>query len=87
MDRTEFWIGYRKAQLIIIIEPNKLFCMINPNNCDYIILIECIGSADETIPPILLVSGVNILYKWCQHKDLEGDIVIYANNDRTLKWL
>lgn len=65
--------------------------MIDPENHDYIPLVESIGSADETIPLMLLVSRVNILYKWCQYNDLNGDIVIgitetgYVNNDIALK--
>ncbi len=74
-------------------DPNKLLRMIDPDNRDYFTSVECIGSAGETILPILLVSGVNILYKWCQHNDLESDIVIgttepgYANDDTALEWL
>ncbi len=74
-------------------DPNKPLRMIDHDICDYITSVECIGSAGETIPPMLLVSGVNILYKWCQHKDLESDIVIgktetrYANDDTVLEWL
>ena len=67
--------------------------MIDPDNCDYITSVECIGFADETLPSMLLVSGVNILYKWCQHNNFEGDIVIgptetgYTNVDTALEWL
>ena len=71
--------------------PNKPLHMIDPDNCNYITSVECISSAGETIPPMLLVSRVNILYKWYQHNNLEGDIVIgitetgYANDDTALK--
>ena len=68
--------------------------MIDPENRDYITSVECsIGSAGETIPPMLLVSRVNILHKRCQHNDLDGDTVIgttetgYANDDTALEWL
>ena len=65
--------------------------MIDLENRDYTISIECIGSAGETIPPMLLINGVNILHKWCQHNDLDGSIVIgitetgYANDDTSLE--
>ena len=48
--------------------------MINPENCDYIISVKCIGSASETIQPMLLIFGVNILQKWFQHDDLDDEI-------------
>ena len=62
-------------------------------NCDYITSVECIGSAGETMPPMLLISGVIILRKWCQHIDLDSNIMIkttktgYANDDIALEWL
>ena len=91
MDETWFWIGCGKAQLVVTIDRTKLFCMIDPDNCDYITSVECIGSSGKTIPPMLQVSGVNILYKWCQHNNFEGEIVIsttetgYANGDTALE--
>ena len=91
IDETRFQIGCGKAKLVVTMDSNKLFCMIDPDNRDYITSVEYIGSADETIPPMLLVSGVNILYKWCQHNNLEGDNVIgttetgYANDDIALE--
>ena len=91
MDKTRFWISCEKAQLVDTIDPNKPFCIIDPNNHDYITSIECISSVGETILPILLVSKINNLYKWYHHNDLEGDIVIgtteigYANNNTALE--
>lgn len=72
-------------------DANKSFCIIDLENCDYIISVECIGSVDETIPLMFLISQINILYKWCQHNDLNGNIVIgtietsYIINDIALK--
>ncbi len=63
MDETGFRIGCGKAQLIVTMDANKPFCMIDPENRDYITSVKCIGSAGETIPLMLLISGVNILYK------------------------
>ena len=79
--------------MVVTIDPNKPLRMIDLENRDYITLVECIGSAGETIPPMLLISGVNILHKWCQHNDLDGGIVIgitetgYANDNTALEWL
>ena len=74
-------------------DPNKPLCMVDPNNRNYITSVRCIGSVGKIILPMLLVSGVNILYKWCQHNNFYGDIVIgttetdYANDDTALEWL
>ena len=53
--------------------------MIDLENHDYITLVECIGSAEKTILSILLISGVNILHMWCQHNDVDRNIVISKN--------
>lgn len=87
MDETSFRIGCGKAQLVVTMDPNKPFCMIDPENRDYIASVEYIGCAGETILPMLLISGVNILHKQCQHNDLDDEIQIgttetgYANDD------
>ncbi len=90
MDETGFRIGCGKAQLVVIMDRNKPFRMIDPENRDYVTSVECIGSAGETTPPMLLVSGdPNILHKWCQHNDLDGDIVIGTTETgyAVLEWL
>ena len=93
MDEKGFRLGRGKAQLVVTMDPNKPLRMIDPENRDYITSVECIGSAGGTIPPTLLISGVNILHRWCQHNDLDGDIVIgttetgYASDDTALKCL
>ncbi len=93
MDETGFRIGYRKAQLVVTIDPNKPLQMIDPENCDYITSVECIGSAGETIPPMFLISEVNILHKWCQDNNLDGETLIgitktnYTNNNTILNKL
>lgn len=63
MDKTGFRMSCGKAQLIVTINPNKLFYMIDLKNRNYITLAKCIGSAGEIIPPMLVIFGVNILYK------------------------
>lgn len=64
--------------------------MINIENCKYIIFVKYIDSVSELI---VLISKINILYKQCQHNNLDGNIIIstretsYANNNTTLEWL
>lgn len=65
MDEANFQIASGKAQLVVNMDPNKPFCIIDLENRDYITSVECISSAGETIQPMLLISGVNILHKWC----------------------
>lgn len=87
MDETGFQFSYGKVQLVITIDVNKHFCMIDLENHNYITSVEYIDFTSKTISLILLISRVNILYKWCQHNNLEDNVVInimetgYANND------
>lgn len=79
--------------MIVTIDTNKPFCIIDLENHDYIISVQCISFVGETILPILLISRVNILYKWYQYNNLDDNIVIdimetgYANNNIALEWL
>ncbi len=50
--------------------------MIDLKNRNYINSVKCIGSIGKTILPILLISEVNILHKWCLYNDLNGHVVI-----------
>ncbi len=61
INETGIQISGRKVQLVVTIDPTKLLRMIDPDNRDYIISVECIGSASETISLRLFISGMNIL--------------------------
>ncbi len=93
MDEKGFRIGCGKAQLVVTMDPNKLLWIIDPENRDYITSLECIGSAGETIPLMLLISKVNIIHKWCKNNNLDGETLIgiteagYANEDTELDCL
>lgn len=54
-------IAYKKAQLVVIIDLNKFFYLIDLENCDYILLIKWNSFLDRYILPILLISKINIL--------------------------
>lgn len=78
---------------MITLDPNKPLRMTDPENRDYITSVECISSAGEAILPLVILSGVNILHKWCQHNDLDGDKLIgtsetgYSNGGLAIDWL
>lgn len=67
--------------------------MKDPNNRDFITSMESISAGGETIPSFLIISGVNILHKWCQENDLDGRTVLsisdigYSNDDLAIDWL
>lgn len=93
IDETRFWIGCEKAPLVVTIDLNKSLSIIDPDNHNYITSVKCIDSVGKTIPPMLLVSGTNILYKWYHHNNLDRGTLIdttksgYTNNNTMLKWL
>ena len=93
MDKTRFCIGCRRAQMVIALDEKKLLCILNSDNCNYITLIECINATGEMILPLLIIFEGNILHKWCQHNDLNREILInisksdYSNNNLAINWL
>ena len=93
MDETGFRIGCGRAKMVIMLDPNKPLRMMDPDNRDYITSVECVSSGGEVIPPMLIISGVNILHKWCQENDLDEDTLIgtsessYSNDDLAMDWL
>ena len=93
VDETGFRIGCGRAQMVITMDPKKPLRMTDPDNRDYITTVECISSGGEVIPPLIIISGVQILHKWCQENDLHDDILIgtsdsgYSNDDLAMDWL
>ncbi len=93
IDEIGYQIGCGKAKLVVIMDPNKPLRIIDPENCDYITSVECIGSAGETISPMFLFSGVNILHKWRTNNNLDSENLIgttgtgHANDNTALDWL
>ena len=47
----------------------------------------------RTIPPMLILCGIQILEKWTQENDLDDDILLatsptgYSNDELALQWL
>ena len=93
MDETGFRIGCGRAQMVIIMNPKKPLRMMDSDNRDYITTVECISSGGEVIPSLIIISGVQILHKWCQENDLHDDILIgtsdsgYSSDDLAMDWL
>ena len=93
MDETGFRIGCGRAQMVITLDPRRSLRMTDPDNRDYITSVESINSAGEVIPPMLIISGVHILHKWCQENDLDEEVLIgtsetgYSNDDLAIDWL
>ncbi len=63
MDETGFRIGCGRAQLVVILDPNKPLRITDPDNRTYITSVECVSSEGCFIPPVLILAGVHILHK------------------------
>ena len=93
MDETSFRIGCGRAQMVITMDLKKPLRMTDPDNRDYITSVECISSRGVVNSPLLIISGVQILHKWCQENDLHDDTLIgtsdtgYSNDDSAMDWL
>ena len=63
MNETDFRIDCGRTQMIITLDPKRPLRMMNSDNRDYITSVKCVSSGGEVIPPMLIISGVNILHK------------------------
>lgn len=93
MNETSFGIGYGRAQVVVTFEHRKWLRLDNPDSRDYITSVQCISSAGDVIPPLIIISGVHILHKWCEENDLDGETLIGtsktgdSNDDLAMIWL
>ena len=60
MDETGFIIGAGRAQIILTLQPKKLFHMPLDTNRDFMTSIEAISAAGRVIPPFLIFKGKQI---------------------------
>ncbi len=93
MNETSFRIDCDKTQLVITFDPRKPLRMTDSDNRDYITAVECISASGEMIPPLIILTEVHILHKWCEENDLNGETLIetsesnYSNDDLIMNWL
>ena len=76
-----------------ILDPDKPMLLTDPDSREYITSVESISGGGKTIPPMLILCGIQILEKWAQENDLDDDILLatsltgYSNDELALQWL
>ncbi len=63
MNKTSFRIDCERTQLVITLDTRKSLRIIDPDNRDYIISVECISFSDEMILSLIILTEVHILHK------------------------
>ena len=63
MDETRFCAGCDGAHWVIIFDSNKFILLTNPDNREYITLVESISGRGKPISPILILYDIQILEK------------------------
>lgn len=63
MHETGFRIGCGKAQWVITRDAKKALVMTGPDNREYITSSQTINAAGRSIPPLIIFSGKQTLYK------------------------
>lgn len=53
-----------RADYVVVISPDKKFYSGCPDNRESATSIEAINAAGDHIPPIIIMSGINIYLKW-----------------------
>ena len=64
IDEIGFCICCGRAHWVITLGPDKPMLLTDPDNREYIILVESISGGRKTIPAILILCGIQILEKW-----------------------
>ncbi len=66
--------------------------MADPENRDYITVAEATSAADESISPMIITKGINILARWTAN-DIDDDTLFntsdtgYSNDNLAIDWL
>ena len=74
-DETGFRIGMGRDDWIITMDPTRRAYLKNPENRESLSAVECINGVGQDIPPMLIISGVNILAPWF-FNDLADDLFV-----------
>lgn len=61
-------------------DTNVRLYMEDPNNCEYIALVECVGGERNVIPNILILNGKQHLEKYFKENNLENNIYLAVSN-------
>lgn len=93
MDESGFRIGVGRGHTVITLIPKGALRIVDPGVRDLISDVEAISAGGCSIPPMLIVPGVNILNKWVEENDLADDIVLattdtgYSDDIKAFEWL
>jgi len=63
MDETGFRVGCDRSRMVVTLDTKKVLKIADLDNRDYITFVEAISSTGETISPLLIVKGSQILDK------------------------
>jgi len=92
MDETGFRIGCGRAHTVVTRSLRGVLQMADPENRDYITAAEAASAAGESISPMIITKGVNILARWSAN-DIADDTLFntsdtgYSNDDLAIDWL
>jgi len=92
MDETGFRIGCGRAHTVVTRSLRGVLQMADPENRDYITAAEAASAAGESIPPMIITKGINILARWIAN-DIDDDTLFntsdtgYSNDDLAIDWL
>ena len=90
-DETGFRIGVGQDQWVITKNELGRLYMENPENCEYLSSLECIGRGGDVLPNMLILSGQQHLEKWVEENNLDDDVALavsdngYSNDEISLE--
>ena len=91
-DETGYRMGIARFDWVVTVDPNRRIYSKDPDNRESLTGIECISGGGKDIPPMLIMTGVQILAPHFNN-DLADDMLVttsetgYSNDWISLRWL
>ena len=93
-DETGFMMGVICSSIVVTYADRRgRGKQLQPGNREWVTAIECVSSDGFTLPPFLIVQGVNHLTSWYTKCGLPSDWVIkpspngWTDNETALEWI
>jgi len=93
MDETGNSIGAIKGAHVVVDKTLQTKYQAHPGRQEWVTVIECVSADGQSIPPLIIFKGKNVLSSWVPKEVLEKDIHFacsllgYTNNDLGFYWL
>lgn len=93
MDETGNSIGAIKGAHVVVDKTLQTKYQAHPGRQEWVTAVECVSAVGQSIPPLIIFKGKNVLSSWVPKEALEKDVHFacssfgYTNNELGFYWL